>query len=90
MSKKLVAGITAIVIVAVFLVLGGLWYMRASSHKEMCMNWYQQNQQRKLDLDNNYGLLTSAEQRHDVAVQVDSYNAECSPGGATNYANSAN
>jgi hypothetical protein len=54
----------------------------------MCQNWYLENQKRKVDLENNYGLLTSDEQRHELAVQIDNYNAECSPSGRTNYANS--
>ena len=41
-----------------------------------------------MDLENNYGLLTSDEQRHELAVQIDNYNAEYSPSGRTNYANS--
>ena len=28
-----------------------------------------------MDLENNYGLLTSDEQRHELAVQIDIYNA---------------
>jgi hypothetical protein len=66
----------------------GIWYNGALSHKQMCQNWYLENQKRKMDLENNYGLLTSDEQRHELAVQIDNYNAECSPSGRTNYANS--
>ena len=49
-----------------------------------CQGWCKKKEKWTLKIT---GLLTSDEQRHEIAVQIDNYNTECSPSGRTNYAN---